>query len=90
MDFRLTEDQEALRDGLRSFCEGRVPVEALAQLASQAGFDRALWRELAEMGVFGLRLEEGHGGVGLGTADAVLVFQELGRGLLDQIFERRA
>ncbi len=82
MDFRLTEDQEALRDGLRSFCEGRVPVEALAQLASQAAFDRALWRELAEMGVFGLRLEEGHGGVGLGTADAVLVFQELGRRLV--------
>jgi len=79
MDFRLDPDQEALREGLRSFCEGRVPVEQLAELEKTQGFDRDLWRELAEMGVFGLRIAEAEGGVGLGTADAVLVFSELGR-----------
>ena len=34
------------------------------------------------MGVFGLRLAEDEGGVGLGTADGVLVFAELGRRLV--------
>jgi len=34
------------------------------------------------MGVFALRLEESEGGVGLGLADAVLVFAELGRRLV--------
>ncbi len=82
MDFRVTEDQEALRQGLRQFCEGRVPFEALPDLAKKGGIDRDLWRELAEMGVFGLRQPESAGGVGLGTAEAVLVFAELGRRLM--------
>jgi alkylation response protein AidB-like acyl-CoA dehydrogenase len=82
VDFRLTEDQEALRDGLRSFCEGRVPVETLREIERKPELDRSLWGELAEMGVFGLRLPEREGGVGLGMADAVVVFAELGRRLV--------
>jgi alkylation response protein AidB-like acyl-CoA dehydrogenase len=82
VDFRLSEDQRALRDGVRSFCEGRVPVERLRELERAPGLDRALQAELAEMGVFSLRLPESEGGVGLGSADAVLVFAELGRRLV--------
>jgi alkylation response protein AidB-like acyl-CoA dehydrogenase len=78
VDFQLSEDQEALRAGVRSFCDGRLPIEVLRQLEKQ-GFDRALWSELAEMGVFSLRQRESAGGVGLGTADAVIAFAELGR-----------
>ena len=81
MDFQLSEDQEALRAGIRSFCDGRVPADALRELEKQ-GFDRTLWGELAEMGVFSLRQREQAGGVGLGSADAVLVFAELGRRLV--------
>lgn len=82
MDFQLSEDQKALRDGLRSFCEGRVPLDKLPELEKQGGIDRSLWSDLAEMGVFSLRLPEDEGGVGLGSADAVLVFCELGRRLV--------
>ncbi len=82
MDFQLTEDQKALRGGLRSFCEGRVPVDQLPELEKSGGIDRSLWSELAEMGVFSLRVPEADGGVGLGSADAVIVFCELGRRLL--------
>jgi alkylation response protein AidB-like acyl-CoA dehydrogenase len=78
VDFQLSEDQEALRAGVRSFCDGRVSIDALRELEKQ-GFDRALWSELAEMGVFSLRQPESAGGVGLGSADAVIVFAELGR-----------
>lgn len=79
MDFQLSEDQLALREGLRSFCEGRVPADRLPELEKTGGLDRELWSDLAEMGVFSLRLSEDAGGVGLGTADAVIVFAELGR-----------
>jgi len=82
MDFRVTEDQEALRDGLRAFCDGRVPVETLRELERKPEIDRTLWRELAEMGVFSLRVPESDGGVGLGMADAVIAFAELGRRLV--------
>ncbi len=80
MDFQLGDDQRALQEGIRSFCDGRVSFEALRELEEK--FDRGLWGELAEMGVFGLRLPEARGGVGLGTADAVVVFAELGRRLV--------
>jgi alkylation response protein AidB-like acyl-CoA dehydrogenase len=82
MDFRLTDDQIALRDGIRSFCDGRMPQEKLGALATAGGLDRTLWKGLAEMGVFGLRAAESQGGVGLGMADAVLVFAELARRLV--------
>ncbi len=82
MDFRVSADQQALQQGIRSFCEGRVSIDQLRELEEKRGFDRELWSELAEMGVFGLRLPESRGGVGLGSAEAVLVFAELGRSLV--------
>ncbi len=82
MDFRVGADQQALQEGVRSFCAGRVPVETLRELEASRGFERALWRELAELGVFQLRLPEQAGGLGLGSVDAVLVFEELGRALV--------
>jgi alkylation response protein AidB-like acyl-CoA dehydrogenase len=83
MDFLPTEDQEALRAGVREICTDTFPRERLGELAaSGTGFDPALWSSLTELGVFGLRLPEDEGGLGLGLGDAVLVFEELGRALV--------
>ena len=78
MDFQLTEDQHALQSGIRAFCDDRYAFENIVAL-EKAPLDRERHRELAEMGVFSLRLPEAEGGVGLGMAEAVLVFAELGR-----------
>src|SRR5207237_3547323 len=61
---------------------GRVAVGRVRAVVDAGGVDRALWGELAEAGVFSLRLSERDGGVGLGHAEAVLVFEELGRALV--------
>ncbi|MEV0260798.1 acyl-CoA dehydrogenase family protein [Streptomyces sp. NPDC050617] len=84
MDFQLTEDQRALRSGVRELLAGRFPRERLRAAADGDGpvVDRALWRELGEAGLFGLRLPEDEGGVGLGLPEAVLLFEEAGRVLL--------
>ncbi|MCR9097099.1 MAG: acyl-CoA/acyl-ACP dehydrogenase [bacterium] len=82
MDFQPTEDQKALREGIRSFVEGQLPFDRIPEIEKAGGFDRDLWNEVAEMGVFALRLSENEGGVGLGFSDAVLVFAELGRRLV--------
>jgi alkylation response protein AidB-like acyl-CoA dehydrogenase len=82
VDFELTDDQVALQEGLRSFCDGRFDIATVRGLADHGGIDRDRWTELAEMGVFSLRLPESDGGVGLGWADAVLAFEELGRALV--------
>ena len=82
MDFDLTADQEALQEGVRKLCDGRFPMARVRALVDDDGVDRDLWRELAEAGVFSLCLPESEGGVGLGHAEAVLVFEELGRALV--------
>jgi alkylation response protein AidB-like acyl-CoA dehydrogenase len=82
MDFELSEDQVALQDGVRSFCDGRFPIAVVRGLADSAGVDRARWRELADLGLFSLRLSEADGGAGLGWADTVVAFEELGRALV--------
>lgn len=82
MDFELSDDQVALQEGVHNFLSGRLPIGAVRALADRGGVDRASWAELAELGVFSLRLPEDGGGTGMGWADAVLVFEELGRALV--------
>jgi alkylation response protein AidB-like acyl-CoA dehydrogenase len=82
MDFTLASDQEALKEAVRKLCEGRFPMDRVRSLADVGGVDRGLWQELGEAGVFSLRLPEDDGGAGLGMAEAVLVFEELGRALV--------
>ena len=52
MDFRVTEDQAALREGIRSFCEGRIPFDTIVESAERP-LDPALWTDLAELGKAG-------------------------------------
>jgi alkylation response protein AidB-like acyl-CoA dehydrogenase len=82
VDFELSDDQVALVEGMRSLLEGRFGIEAVRALEASNGVDRAAWKELADTGVFSLVEPEAEGGVGLAYADAVLVFEELGRALV--------
>jgi alkylation response protein AidB-like acyl-CoA dehydrogenase len=80
VDLELSEDEAALQEGLRSFLTGRFPMDVVR--ASADGLDLDRWRELADTGVFALRLPEDDGGVGLGVTEAALAFEELGRALV--------
>jgi alkylation response protein AidB-like acyl-CoA dehydrogenase len=85
VDFRLTEDQTALRAATRELLARLYPPERLREDAAGCGpprLDRGLWRALGDAGLFSLRLPEAEGGVGLGMPEAVLVFEEAGRALL--------
>ncbi|MFC9249092.1 acyl-CoA dehydrogenase family protein [Streptomyces sp. NPDC057136] len=83
MDFSLSEDQLALRVGVRELLAGRFGRERMrAAVESGEGVDRGLWAELGAAGFFALRLPEAEGGVGLGLPESVLLFEEAGRVLL--------
>jgi len=82
MDFRVGEDQRQLAEGIRTLIAGRLPLE---RVRSAEGAEHAIaaddWAALGETGVFALTLPE-PAGTGLGMADAVVVFEELGRALI--------
>lgn len=83
MDFELSDDEVQLRDELRRvLVTGCTSEIRRAAAALPGGIDRDLWRTLADVGVFSLRVPESDGGVGLGFADAAVVFEELGRALV--------
>jgi alkylation response protein AidB-like acyl-CoA dehydrogenase len=82
MDFELTSDQESLQEGMRSFLDGRFPLDVVRGIEAVGHLDRDRWRELGETGVFSLTVPEVDGGLELGVSEATLVFEELGRALV--------
>ncbi len=82
MNFDLDELERALQQGIRDVCGRLFPIERVRTLEDErGGIDRSLWRDLAQAGVFSLRLPEPDG-IGVGMAQAVLVFEEIGRTLV--------
>ncbi|MFJ2432274.1 acyl-CoA dehydrogenase family protein [Streptomyces anulatus] len=83
MDFQLSDDQRALRSGMRDLLDAVFDRDRMRAAVERGGtLDRSLWRELGAAGFFALRLPEEAGGVGLGLPEAVLLFEEAGRALL--------
>ncbi|MFE9865322.1 acyl-CoA dehydrogenase family protein [Streptomyces sp. NPDC005506] len=83
MDFQLSDDQRALRTGIRELLAGRFGRDRMrAALDAGTDVDRVVWGELGAAGFFALRLPEAEGGVGLGLPESVLLFEEAGRVLL--------
>jgi alkylation response protein AidB-like acyl-CoA dehydrogenase len=77
MEFRLDEAQVGLQDTVRRFCADRFPLDRVAEREGRP-VDRAVWNELAGLGVLGLLAPESRGGSGLGAVEAAVVFEELG------------
>lgn len=83
MDFELTEDQVSLAELVRAIVAGRFPLERIRRAEDgRQVVDADDWAALGEAGVFSLTVPAHDGGVGLGLADAAVVFEELGRGLV--------
>ena len=83
MDFDFTDDQVSLRDAVARWVEKGFPFERRLALARAGGRTRAIWGELAELGLTGLAVPEDHGGMGFGPVEAMVVMEELGRGLVN-------
>jgi alkylation response protein AidB-like acyl-CoA dehydrogenase len=80
MDFDLSDDQLALRDGARELLDGlAAPERVRAHTASEAPFDPALWHAMVEQGWLGIEVPEERGGVGLGAVEVAVLSEELGR-----------
>ncbi|WP_395690712.1 acyl-CoA dehydrogenase family protein [Piscinibacter sp.] len=81
-DLVLTDEQRQVADAIGQMLARESDSAAVRRVAFEGdGFDRALWRQLAEQGALGLHLPEAHGGLGLGITELVLVAEALGRRL---------
>ena len=86
MDFDFSEDQEQLRDAVRKWVDKGYDFERRRAIVAAGGFDRAAYGELAELGLAGLYVSDAHGGLGMGPVEAMVVMEELGRGIVLEPF----
>lgn len=88
MDFNFSDEQLQLREAVQRWVHKAYPFERRRAAAAAGGFDRAAWNELAELGLCGLTVTDAHEGLGLGAVEAMLVQEELGRGLVLEPLEQ--
>jgi alkylation response protein AidB-like acyl-CoA dehydrogenase len=82
VDFAFSAEQEMLRSQAREFLADRIPNDRVAELAgSDAGWDPATWKQMAELGWIGLSAPEGAGGAGMSFLDEAVLIEELGYAL---------
>jgi alkylation response protein AidB-like acyl-CoA dehydrogenase len=80
MDFKLSEDQIAIRDVVdRMFADLCADDRIREVYASAQPLHRELWQQLAEAGVLGASLPEEVGGSGLGFTETCLLLEAQGR-----------
>ena len=83
MDFEFTDDQVSLRDAVAKWVDKGFDFSRRHGIAKAGGKTRDVYTELAELGLTGLAVPEAHGGMGFGAVEAMVVMEELGRGLVN-------
>lgn len=78
MDFRLTEEQEALRESVRDFAR-EVVAPVIAEHYEKHTFPYEVVRQMGKMGLFGLPFSEEYGGMGGNYFTLCLALEELAR-----------
>ena len=84
MNFAFTEEQEQLRQFVRSFLEDKSSEAAVReQMDTEKGYDDAVWSQMAEqLGLQSLVIPEAYGGQGFTFVELGVVLEEMGRALL--------
>ena len=86
MDFDFSDDQEMLRDSVRKWVDKAYTFDRRRGIVKAGGYSKEAWKELAELGLLGLYVSEENGGMGFGPVDAMVVMEELGRGIVMEPF----
>ncbi len=80
MQLHHSDEHRALRASVADLMAKRcTEPQVRALMAADAGFDSALWHELAAMGLVGLVIPERYGGGGAGPVELGIVAEETGR-----------
>lgn len=86
----LTDDQKMLQETASGFLGERGSIaRQLRQWRDSSctdGYGTDLWKQFAELGLTGICIPEDKGGLGLGSVEAALVLEEIGRNLTPSPF----
>lgn len=83
MDFTLSEDHQALRDGAETFLQKEVNLDPLripGATVAAAGYDE-MWSKISEMGWAGAVIPEAYDGLEMSYIDLVMIIGEVGKTL---------
>jgi alkylation response protein AidB-like acyl-CoA dehydrogenase len=72
VDFELSDDQQALQAAARHL------LDDLSRPRQAEGFDRDLWKAVADQGWLGVALPEDIGGLGMGMVETAVLCEEVG------------
>src|ERR1700674_2792822 len=78
IEFSLTADQEAFRDGVRRFLEKEV-VPIVGAMDETETYPESSIRKMRSEGYFGVPIPEEYGGLGLGKVGYCLLLEEIGK-----------
>lgn len=87
MDFKHSDDRTMLKDMVSRFLSDNYTLDERNRIAeSTEGFSRDVWAQFAELGLIGALFDEKQGGFGGGGFDISVLFEVLGRGLVNEPF----
>ena len=84
MNFAFNEEQDELRRMVSRFLQEKSPeTEVRRLMATQEGYDPAVWTQMAEqLGLQSLTIPEEYGGSGFSYVELIVVLEEMGAALL--------
>ncbi len=82
MNFDFTDEQEQLRDAVRKWVDKSYTFERRRGIEAAGGFSKEAFEELNALGLGGLIIDEAFDGLGMGPVEAMVVMEELGRGIV--------
>jgi isovaleryl-CoA dehydrogenase len=78
LNFALGEEIDALRDQVRRFADRRIAPFA-DEIDRNNSFPTHLWREMGELGLLGVTVDDAYGGAGLGYLAHTVAMEEISR-----------
>jgi alkylation response protein AidB-like acyl-CoA dehydrogenase len=87
MNFEFSDEQQQLQDTVGRYLTDRYTFEKFRAVnASAAGWDKAVWAGLGELGVLALNVPAEQGGLGFGPLETLSVMDACGKSLLLEPF----
>jgi short/branched chain acyl-CoA dehydrogenase len=79
MDFKLSSEQEMVRDLCRNFAKNEI-IPIAEELDKTGQFPYEIWKKMADLGMCGIPIPEEYGGGGLDWLSMIIAIEEITRG----------